>query len=111
MIRTIRRVLNALIPEQILEDDSLATFMCSAETIVNNRALITVSVEHKDPEPPTPNHLLLLRAGSLFQPGKFVEQDMHCGMASGSVADIFWRRSTKKFSHSYNNDISGLNSN
>ena len=103
MIRTIRRVLNALILEQILEDCTLATFKCSAEAIVNNRPLTTVSVDHKDPEPLTANHLLLLRAGPSFPPGKFVKQDMYCRTRWRRVqylADIFWRRWTKEYSPS-----------
>ena len=47
MMRTIQRVLNALIREQVLQEDSLANFVCSAEAIVNNRPLTTVSVDHK----------------------------------------------------------------
>ena len=80
------RMISALIRDQILEDDSLANFMCSAEAIVNNRLLTTFSIDHKDPEPLTPNHLLVLRARPTFPPGKFVKLVLQEELASDSVA-------------------------
>ena len=74
--------------------------MCSAEAIVNNRPLTTVSVDHKDPEPLTLNHLLLLRAGPSFPPGEFVKQDTYCRKRWRRVQyleDIFWRRWTNEY--------------
>ena len=61
-IRTVRKVLNALVREQLLDDEGLSTLMCEVESIVNSRPLTKVSDDSRDLDPLTPNHLL----GSLF---------------------------------------------
>ena len=70
-IRTVRKVMNALLREQVLEDEGLATLMCEVENIVNGRPLTKVSDDPRDLEALTPNHLLLLRSGSTLPPGIF----------------------------------------
>ena len=50
-IRTIRKVMNALLREQVLDDEGLATLMCEVESIVNGRPLTKVSDDPRDPEP------------------------------------------------------------
>ena len=41
-IRTIRKVLNALLREQTLNDESLLTLMAKVESVINSRPLTTV---------------------------------------------------------------------
>lgn len=63
MIRTVRKVLNALMHKQVINDEILTTFFCEVENIVNGRPLTKNSEDVNDPQPLTPNHLLLLRSG------------------------------------------------
>ena len=61
MIRSIRKILKALIGSQILNDEGLVTFMTEVEAILNSRLLVPVMYDDKGQEPLTPNHLLLFK--------------------------------------------------
>lgn len=50
-IRTVRKILSALVKEQTLNDEGLSTLLCEVEAIVNSRPLTTVSSDPKDLEP------------------------------------------------------------
>ena len=43
IIRSVRNVLNALLKNQIPDDEGLSTLMCKVEAIVNSRPLTKVS--------------------------------------------------------------------
>ncbi|XP_071476662.1 uncharacterized protein [Diadema antillarum] len=99
-IRTIRKVMNALLKQQSLYDDSLATLMCKVESIINGRPLTVVSTDKADPEALTPNHLLLLRPNNTLPLGVFDEKDMYCRKRWKQVqymADLFWRRWIREY--------------
>ena len=99
-IRTVRKVLNALVREQVLDDEGLSTFMCEAESIINNRPLTKVSDDARDLEPLTPNHLLLLRYSQSFPPGIFAKEDIYSRRRWRQVqylSDVFWRRWVKEY--------------
>ena len=59
-IRSVRKLLAAILREQTLDDESLLTLMCEIEYIINGRPLTNVSNDPRDLEALTPNHLLLL---------------------------------------------------
>lgn len=99
-IRTIRKVLNALLKEQTLNDESLLTLMAEVEGVINSRPLTTVSADAKDLEPLTPNHLLQLKQGCSLPPGVFGEHDLYSRKRWRQVqylADIFWKRWTREY--------------
>ena len=75
-IRTTRRILQALLREQITNDESLATLMCEVESILNGHPITTIFSDPRDQEPFTPNHLLLLRSEPLMPPGLFRKEDL-----------------------------------
>ena len=94
-IRTVRKVLNALLKEQTLDDEGLTTLMCEIESIVNGRPITRLSDDPSDCEALTPNHLLLLRSGPNLPPGLFRKEDTHSRRRWRQVqymADVFWRR-------------------
>lgn len=47
-IRTIRRILSALLHQQTLEDEGLATLLCEVEAIVNDRPITTATNDPMD---------------------------------------------------------------
>ncbi|XP_028395694.1 uncharacterized protein LOC114519723 [Dendronephthya gigantea] len=99
-IRTVRKVLNALLKEQVLDDEGLATLMCEVESVINGRPITKLSDDPRDLSPLTPNHLLLLRSGPVVPPGSFVKNDKYGQRRWRQVqylADIFWRRWTREY--------------
>ena len=99
-IRTVRKVLNAITKEQVLDDERLYTPMCEVEAIVNSRPITKVLDDPKDLEALTPNHLLLLRKGSHLPPGVFTINDTYSRRKWKQVqylADIFWKRWVKEY--------------
>ena len=57
----IKRILNALLLQQTVTDDSLITFLAEIESIIYSRSLTSVVMDPSADEPLTPNHLLLAR--------------------------------------------------
>jgi len=86
--------------EQSLDDEALTTMFCLAESVINSRPITVVSDDHRDFEPLTPNHLLLLREDPILPPGEFVRQDVYARRRWRQVqylADVFWRRWTREY--------------
>lgn len=78
-ICTVRKVLNAITKEQVLDDERLYTLMCKVEAIVNGRPITKVSDDRKDLEALTPNHLLLLLVD---------ESSPRCSWPLGRIVDV-----------------------
>ena len=99
-IRTVRKVINVLLMEQVLDDERLDTVFCEVESIVNGRPLTPVSGDPKDPEELTPNHLLLMRDG----PAPILRAGTKKEDAYGRrwrhtqlIANEFWKRWLKEY--------------
>ncbi|XP_043206518.1 uncharacterized protein LOC122393826 isoform X1 [Amphibalanus amphitrite] len=98
-IRSVRKVLNAVLREQSLTDESLRTLLCEVEAVLNSKPLTTVSSDPSDLQPLTPNDLLLLRGGPIPD-GVFCERDCFAGKRWKQVqflADVFWKRWVKEY--------------
>ena len=99
-IRTVRKVLMSLLKGQTVDDEALTTFMCEVEAIVNGRPITTVSDDHNDSEPLTPNHLLLLRSGADLPLGHFTKTDLYVRKRWRRVqylVDQFWIRWVREY--------------
>ena len=98
-IRSVKKVLAGLTREQVLTHEMLVTLLVIAEGIINNRPITTVSDDPRDPEPLTPNHLLIHRPTSAPL-GLFNDEDLHSRRKWRQVqylADVFWKRWTKEY--------------
>lgn len=82
-----------------LTDDLLTTFFCTVENLVNSRPLTKNSDDVEDSMPITPNHLLLLRGGPMYIPGKFGAKDFFkCRWKYvHHLADQFWRKWLREY--------------
>ena len=99
-IRTVRKVLNSVMQEQSLDQETLSTMFCLVESVINSRPLTAVSDDHRDLKPLSPNDLLLLGHEPMLPPGEFVRQDLYCKRRWRQVqylADIFWRRWIREY--------------
>ena len=95
MIRSIRRILTALMTTQTLTDEVLTTLMAEVEGIINSRPLVSVTMDSKNDEPLTPNHLLLLHGNPNLPPGLFEKGDCYGKRRWAQVqylAERFWSR-------------------
>ncbi|XP_014679031.1 PREDICTED: uncharacterized protein LOC106818875 [Priapulus caudatus] len=93
MIGCARRVMEGFLVGPVkLTDDILETLFAEVESIINGRPLTKLSDDPRDPTPLTPNHLLLLRAGSTIPPGKFDKSDVfrRRWRHVQHLADQFW---------------------
>ena len=100
MIRSVRKIFNAILKEQNLIEESLVTLMCEVEAILNNRPLTKFSHDSNDLQALTPNHLLLLRTGPSFPPGMFSREDQYSNKRWKQVqylSDVFWKRWTREY--------------
>lgn len=76
-IRSIRKVMNAILKEQITDDERLDTLFCEVESIINSRPLTPVSDDPTDLKALTPNDLLRVGEGLITPPGSCRKDDAY----------------------------------
>ena len=99
-IRTVRKILVALMKEQPLNDEGLTTLMCEVESIVNGRPIMKSFDDPSDSEALMPNHLLLLCSGPKLPPGVFRKEDGYSRRRRRQVqylAEVFWQRWIREY--------------
>jgi len=77
LIRSVRKVLNSILKEQLIDEESLYTVLCEAESIINSQPITKASNDPNDLEALTPNHLLLLKTKPNLPPGLFDKDDLY----------------------------------
>ena len=99
-IRTVRKILNAILTEQAFTEETLHTLMCEVECIINNRPLTPVSPDPRDESPLTPNHLLHLSCVTLPSSDSAAESDLvgrRQWKQAAYLAEQFWRRWRREY--------------
>lgn len=100
LVRSVKRTLDAVLRGHCVHEDTLHTFLCEAESIVNSRPLTHVSSDPDDLEPLTPAHFLLGHAPDSSSVVQSTESDI-CSRKrwrqSQVLADHFWRRWRKEY--------------
>nr|CAB3263155.1 uncharacterized protein LOC104265735 [Phallusia mammillata] len=95
LIRSVRKILSALMSEQTPNDETLITFMVEVEAKLNSRPLTPVTMDTESDEPLTPNHLVLLGHCDTLPPGVFDKKDNYVRRRWRQVqylANQFWSR-------------------
>ena len=100
-IRSVRRILCSVVKEQTLDDESLVTYMCEVENVINSRPITCSSDDVKDPQPLTPNMLLhIMKTDQSLPPGEFNSTDVYSRKRWKCVqylADLFWKRWVREY--------------
>ena len=102
MIRSVRKVLYALLRQQTvrLDNESLATLFCEVEVVLNSRPITKISSDANDVDAITPNHLLLLIPGHDAPCGVLSKDDNYARRRWRQIqflADMFWTRWSKEY--------------
>jgi len=95
MVRSTKSALKSVLREQTLNDEALLTLITEVEKILNDRPITQVSTDSRDPEPLSPNNLLLMRPNPSVPLGVFKRGDNYYKRWWKQVqylAGIFWRR-------------------
>lgn len=95
LVRSVKTGMRAMLKERHPTDIVLRTTLCEIMNIINNRPLTEVSDDPQEPEPITPNMLLLGRNNHMQYDHDFNESSLDCRAAykhAQIFADRFWRK-------------------
>ena len=100
MIRSVRRIMSVLLTDQSVSEEVLTTTMTEIEWTINSRPLLPITMDEKNNEPLTPNHLLHLKGNPNLPPGLFDQKDCYVRRRWAQaqfLADQFWRRWVREY--------------
>ena len=99
MIRTVRKVLIALLPQGTVSDEVLSTVFVEVENMINSRPITRVSSDGLDAQALTPNSILLMRGNlppAWREFGKGEAMRKRWKLVQNLVGE-FWRRWTAEY--------------
>ena len=100
LVKSVKTGLKAIVKDRIFTDESLETFLCEVESVLNGRPLTAISDDISDFEPLTPNHLLIGEVSPNQSPGNFREHEVSLRRKWRSVqaaTEMFWRRWLREY--------------
>ena len=95
-----KRILDALIKLQTLNDEGFLTLMTEVEGIFNSRPIVPIIFDFQGDEPLNPNHLLLTRGNATLSPGLFCDNECYSRKRWAQIqylSNQFWKCSLKEF--------------
>ena len=76
LVKSVQTGLKAIVKDRIFTDESLQTFLCEVDAVVNRRPSTSISDDISDFESLTPNHLLIGETSPNQSPGNFREHEV-----------------------------------
>ena len=95
LVKSVKTRLKAIVKDHIFTNESLQTFLCEVESVLNGRPLTSIINDISDFEPLTPRQLLIGEASPNQSPGNFGEHEVSLRRKWRSVqaaTEMFWRR-------------------
>ena len=100
LVQSAKKALKISLRGQLVNDETLHTFIVEVESLLNSRPLTHVSVDPHDLEPITPNHFLIGRNSPNVPPDVFDKRDL-CSRKrwrqAQTLTDHFWRRWLREY--------------
>ena len=78
-MKSVKRSLKVITRDRVFTEESLYTFLCEVESVINNRPLIPTSDRISDFEALTPNHFLLGNKVTNYASGSFNPREIKNG--------------------------------
>ena len=100
LVKSVNTGLKAIVNDGIFTDESLQTFLCEVESVLNRRPLTSISNDMSDFEPLTPNHMLIGEPSPNQSPGHFKEHEVSLRRnwrSVEAVTEMFLRRWVREY--------------
>ncbi|XP_062713357.1 uncharacterized protein LOC134290274 [Aedes albopictus] len=101
LVRSVKTALAAMDTPRIPNEETLATVLIEAESVVNSRPLTYIPLESAQQEALTPNHFLLLSSSGVTQTPRMLENPQLASRNDWnlcrSMVDQFWQRWVREY--------------
>ena len=77
LIKSVKRALKVIILDRVFTDETLYTFLCGTECIINQCPLSAISDDLNDFDTFTPNHFLIGETHPNQSPGEFSSKEIN----------------------------------
>ena len=77
LVKSVKHCWKVIFRDKLFTAESLATFICQVESVVNQQPIITVSDDVNDFEAMTPNHFIIGGDCYKFSPGIFEKHEIN----------------------------------
>ena len=100
LIRSVKRALKVIIRDRLFTEESLYTFICEVESLLNSRPLTAISDDINDYNALTPNHILLCYKPEIQYPTNIADGEIYLRKkwrAVQAAVNMFWARWIKEY--------------
>ncbi|XP_058467435.1 uncharacterized protein LOC131440300 [Malaya genurostris] len=101
LVRSVKTALDSMYTCRNPDEETFATILLEAESIVNSRPLTFVSMESSEQEAITPNHFLMMSSSGVTQPSRSLEESQKSLRGNWNLirvmVDQFWKRWVREY--------------